>query len=88
MNNLGMMPDINKYKLTKVGIENYLAKCLGVDRILLTFIKMVELEKQWRHACVKKGVDALGVQSIFYPTGHIIYFTFCTACGKVLYYYE
>ena len=72
-------------KLTKNVAETYIMHTLRRDN--LDFVSLTEKPRVWKHSCIASGATPLHPQRILYY-GIPIDYIFCTACGKVQYYYD
>jgi hypothetical protein len=79
--------DMKIPKLTKSVAEECIAITLGVHQQQLNFVKLTEIPRVWKHACIPTGVVILTPKRIPYSNS-VIDFSVCTACGKVLYHFE
>lgn len=83
----GQYPQYKVPRLTKSIAEQYIAMHLGLSPMGINFVKLVESPKTCKHACVPVGVTLLPTRQATYGNT-IIEYAVCTACSKVLYYYE
>lgn len=79
--------DVGIKKPTKRVIEEFLSFNIGVDYSILTFEKVEEKPRVWKHSCVPTGVIVLQpLRAMLFTI--LIEYTFCSLCGKVIYYCE